>query len=376
MLQAACSFFLFLQMDEKIYQIALTLLPKVGAITIRNLISYCGSPQAVFEARKKELLSIPGIGEQIAAYILQPGVLDLAEAELEFMAQNRIKHTFYLDPDFPARLKPYHDSPAILYYKGKVDFNPLRTVSIVGTRKPSHQGILLCEEIVAGLKPYGVTIVSGLAYGVDITAHKKCIEENIPTIGSVAHGLGHIYPAKHKHIALEMLENGGLISEYPSKTIPDKERFPMRNRIIAGMADALIVVESARKGGSMITAKFAGNYNKDIFAIPGRVKDKQAAGCNWLIKTHQAALLESADDIGYIMGWQNQKKEGIQQKLFVEYSPSEKIVVDLLSPSEPIGIDQLTYQSQLTNSKMSSLLLSLEFKGAVKSIPGNRYLLI
>ncbi len=363
-------------MDERIYQIGLTLLPKVGAITIKNLISYCGSPQAVFKAKKKELLAIPRIGQQLASYILQSGVLNLAEKELLFMEQNHIRHSFYLDKDFPARLKPYHDSPAILYYKGNADFNPKRTISIVGTRKPTPQGILLCEEIVEGLKAYDVTIISGLAYGIDITAHKKCIQQKIPTIGSVAHGLGHIYPAKHKSIAEEMLENGGLISEYPSKAIPDRERFPMRNRIIAGMADALIVVESARKGGSMITAKFAENYNKDIFAVPGRVKDKQAAGCNWLIKTHQAALLESAKDIGYIMGWINQKKGGIQQKLFVEYSPSEKIVVDLLSPSEPIGIDQLTYQSQMTNSEMSSLLLNLEFKGAVKSIPGNRYLLI
>lgn len=363
-------------MDEKIYQIGLTLLPKVGAVTIKTLISYCGSPQAVFEAKKKELLAIPNIGERIASYVTHQDVMHLAERELAFMEKEGVRHKFYLDKDFPARLKPYPDSPAILYYKGNVDFNPPRTISIVGTRRPSHQGIMLCEEIVEGLKPFGATIISGLAYGIDVTAHKKSLEQNMPTIGSVAHGFGCIYPAKHKSVAEAMLENGGLISEYPSKAIPDKERFPMRNRIIAGMGDALIVVESARKGGSMITAKFAENYNKDIFAVPGRVKDKYSEGCNWLIKTHQAALLESADDIGYIMGWKDEKKGGVQQKLFVEYSASEKIVVDLLSPSEPTGIDQLTYQSQMTNSEMSNLLLNLEFKGAVRSIPGNRYLLI
>ncbi len=363
-------------MEEKLFQIALTLLPKVGAVTIKTLVSYCGSPKAVFEARKKELLAIPMIGEKIVSYILHPEVLSMAEKEMAFMEKNGIKHLFYFDDDFPSRLKPYPDSPAILYYKGNFDFNPERMVSIIGTRHPSHQGMMICEEIVEGLKPYGVTIVSGLAYGVDVTAHKAAITRNIPTIASVAHGLGRVYPAKHRDVAEAMLGNGGLISEYPSKAVPDRERFPMRNRIIAGMADALIVIESARKGGSMITTKFAGNYNKDVFAVPGRIKDKQSSGCNWLIKTHQAALLESADDIGYIMGWQQGKKKAIQQKLFIEYSPREKIVVDLLSPSEPTDIDQLTYQSQMTNSEMSSLLLNLEFKGAVKSIPGNRYLLI
>lgn len=364
-------------MNDLVYKIAITKIPLVGAVTAKSLISYCGGARAVFEARKRELLKIPGIGERIAENIVQQSVLDEAEAELDFLEKNGIQPLFYLDKNYPLRLKPFPDSPILLFYKGTTDLNADRTVAIIGTRKPSVYGTAICEELIDGLKPYNPVILSGLAYGIDVTAHRKSLDVGLETVGVLGHGLAQIYPAQHRTIAQQMLERGGLLTEYTSKTPPDRENFPMRNRIVAGLCDALIVVETAVKGGSMITAKFGNEYNKDVFAVPGRVKDKHSQGCNLLIKSHQAALVESAEDIAYVMRWEKAEAEGgVQRQLFVELEPNEQKIVDLLRQAEAVGIDRLTYESKLTNSEMAALLLNLEFKGIVKTLPGKRYVLV
>lgn len=364
-------------MDELLYQIALTKIPLVGAVTARNLVSYCGNARSVFSASKKQLLKIPNVGERIAENIIQTGILQEAEKELQFIEKERIQTFFYLDQNYPDRLKHYADSPVLIYYKGTSDLNHTRIVGIVGTRQPTPQGVGICEEIVEGLKPYNVLILSGLAYGIDSAAHRKSVELDIPTIGVLGHGFQTIYPAQHRTLAAKMTFNGGLLTEFPSNTLPDREHFPMRNRIIAGMCDALVVIETAIRGGSMITAYMANEYNKDVFAIPGKVKDKLSQGCNHLIKTHKALLLESADDIAYVMRWEeNDAPKLIQHQLFVELEPLEKIIVDLLQQSTEIGIDKLTYETRLSGSEMASLLLNLEFKGVIKSLPGKRYTLM
>jgi DNA processing protein len=364
-------------MENKIYQIALTLIPNVGPVTARNLVSYCGSPQAVFESTKKSLLKIPGIGEQMCQYIHDKEVLLKAEAELDFTLEHHIDVLFYTDKAYPERLRNLPDSPALLYYKGSIPLNQSRLVAIIGTRKPSPRGISICEELVEGLQPYGVAVVSGLAYGIDITAHRKSLEVNIPTVGVLGHGMREIYPPQHRNTAGKMIEQGGLLTEYPGYMRPDREHFPMRNRIVAGMCDALIVVETQGKGGSMITASIANNYNKDVFAVPGRVKDKQSEGCNLLIKSHRASLLESIDDLAYIMRWEAlDAAKDVQHQLFVELTPDEKNIVDLLGKQEMMGIDALSSCVQRPSSQMAGLLLELEFKGIIRSLPGNRYILV
>lgn len=364
-------------MQDILYKIAITKIPLVGAVTAKNLISYCGGVEAVFKANKKTLTKIPGIGEQIAQSILNQNVLIAAEKEYRFIEDNQVQPIFYLDKNFPRRLKPYNDCPVMLYYKGNVDLNAKRIIGIVGTRKPTIHGVKACEELVEGLKPYDPIIISGLAYGIDVTAHKKCVDLGMPTIGVLGHGLGRIYPPSHRNVAYEMTENGGLLSEYTSQVGPDREHFPMRNRIVAGLCDALIVVETAARGGSIITAQQANNYNKDVFAIPGRLKDKNSIGCNKLIKEHRANLYESPADIAYILHWEYAENgEPIQKKLFVDLTEKEKVIIDLLQEEDEAGIDKLSFKSNIPNSEMASLLLELEFKGVLKTLPGKRYVLV
>lgn len=364
-------------MENWLYRIGLTLLPNVGPVTAKNLISYCGSPEAVFSSSAKALQKIPGIGPQTAHYIREQKVLDQAQAEWEHMQSLQITPLYYLDDNYPSRLKYLADSPIVLYCKGNFDWQAPRTVAIVGTRKPSHYGIALCEELVEGLKNYQVAIVSGLAFGIDVCAHRKALECQIPTIGVMGNGLRYVYPAEHRQVAAQMLSNGALLSEYTSNTAPEREHFPMRNRIVAGMCDALIVIETQKRGGSMITAQLANGYNKDVFAVPGRVKDKASEGCNHLIKSHQAALLESVADIAYLMRWEEcHKAKAIQGAFFQELDEKEQLVIDLMGKEDAVGIDVLTAMAKIHNSEMAGLLLELEFKGLIKALPGNRYALI
>jgi DNA processing protein len=364
-------------MEDLLYKIALTRIPRVGSVTARTLVAYCGSAQAIFEARKKELRQIPGIGDQLVQYILSKEALLEAEQELPLLERYGIQALYYQDAAFPERLRRLDQAPVLLYYRGNASLNHLRTVGIIGTRRPTPQGLAQVEQLVEGLLPYQPLIVSGMAYGIDIAAHRAALRCGLPTIGVLGHGLRHLYPSKHRQTATEMLEQGGLLSEFPFFTQPDGRHFPMRNRIVAGLCDSILVVESPRRGGSMITAKFANQYNRDVLAIPGRTNDLRSKGCNWLIKTHQAALLENAEDVAYLAGWERNGRPVAQQmSLFEALSEEEKIVVNLLRQVDSLHIDRLSLESKLPSGLLVTILLDLECKGVLRSLPGKRYLLV
>lgn len=361
------------------YQIALTLLPQVGAITAKTLVSYCGSAEAVFRASRRELLKIPGIGPGIASGIATSAALAQAEQEMRFLEQYDVKTLFYTDENYPVRLRQNVDCPALLYFKGSsVDFlRARRIVAVVGTRQPTDYGRAACEELIEGLRAYDVVVVSGLAFGIDITAHRKSTAIGIPNIAVLGHGLSHVYPTQHRSIALKLAENGGLLSEYTHHTGPDREHFPMRNRIIAGLCDALLVVETASAGGSMITAELASQYGRDIFAVPGRMRDPKSAGCNLLIRTQRAKLLERADDLAAGLGWDEAgRQRTVQSQLFLDLSPAETELIDLIRQRPEIPIDELTHALQRAPGELAALLLGLEFKGVVRTLPGKRYVLV
>lgn len=363
-------------MEDLLYKIAITRIPLVGAVTARLLISYCGSAQGVFSASKKSLLKIPGIGEAIVREIRNAAPLKEAEEELLLLDRYGITPLFYLDTGYPERLKSLPDAPIILYYRGAADLNARRTIAIVGTRQPSGYGQQLVELLLEQLGPYQPTIFSGLAYGIDAAAHRGSLDHNLPTVGVLGHGLGLIYPATHRVLAERMQAQGGLLSEFTYKTEPEREHFPMRNRIVAGLSDAVVVVETGRRGGSLITVQFAEEYHKKVFAFPGRITDKTAEGCNWLIKTQRAGLIESAADLTAVLGWEEQSKARAQQiRLFEDLSADEEIVLHLLRQHEQLGVDQLGYGARLNSSALAATLLELECKGLVKTLPGKRYTL-
>ena len=361
-------------MEEKLFQLALSLIPKVGPKIAKQLLSYCGSPYEVFKTSAKDLSKIPGIGQKLAKEVSSKKSLKLAEQELKFVESNGIEVLFFSDKSFPKKLKHCHDSPLLLYYKGNFDLNHSRIVSIVGTRKPSNEGLENCERIIEELKSLDTLVISGLAFGIDITAHKKCLDIANPNIAVLGHGLNYTYPQLHKKIAQKIVRNGGLLTEFPSFQKPEREHFPMRNRIIAGLCDALIVIETGEKGGSMITAEFANTYNKDVFAVPGRNSDEKAKGCNKLIKTHKAFLLESAADISYIMRWEKcQSKPNLQMKLFNHLNETEKQVFEFLQFQNNACIDSIANTCQLEGSEIANILLGLECYGLVKTLPGNKF---
>lgn len=360
-----------------LYQIGVTLLPNVGDITGKKLIAYCGSAEAVFKEKKNNLLKIPGITKVFLSKLKADGVLLRAEQELEFIRKYKIQPIYYTDKNYPERLKHCIDSPIMIYYKGVADLNASKTISIVGTRRISAYGKQVVKDLVKGLFANNVLIVSGLAYGVDTWAHKCALDNKLETIAVLGHGLDRIYPSANKVLAEKMINQGGLLTDFITGTKPDRENFPKRNRIVAGMSDATIVVESAKKGGALITADIANSYNRDVFSIPGRVGDKYSEGCNFLIKTNRAALIENASDILYLMGWEETKQKPAQQKkLFITLTDEEKILVDLLQTDQELGIDKLCIASKLNATKVASALINLEFKGVVRCLPGKVYRLL
>lgn len=362
--------------DRNHLLIALTKIPKVGPVVARNLISYCGSIEAVFEESRRNLMKIPGIGQGFIELFDPKVALIEAEKEIRFIEKNEIKLISYLDKDYPKRLSNFDNTPIVLYYKGNADLNHFRTVAIVGTRQPSAYGLGMCERIIDGLSHYNVLVVSGLAFGIDAAAHRKCVEMNITTIGILGHGLDRIYPSEHKTLSSKMITNGGILTEFMSGTLPDRENFPMRNKIIAALSDVIVVVESKRKGGSIITAEFGNEYNKDVFAVPGMVTDDISEGCNKLIKQNKAHLIESAEDIAYIMRWEEiDAGRAIQKQLFVDLDENEALMLNVIRDNKEIAIDSLTYKMQMTPSQTASVLLGLEFKGMIRSLPGKKYTL-
>jgi DNA processing protein len=363
---------------ELIFQIALTQLPNIGPVTAKKLVSYCGGVEAIFHSSERSLRKIPSIGSQLAATIRSQQHLDRAKQELEFIKKHDIQALFYTNAAYPQRLKHYEDSPTLLYFQGTADLNHLRTIAIIGTRQPTPQGLSICEEITEGLQPFNPLIVSGLAYGIDIQAHRTALRNHLDTIAVLGHGLDRIYPFRHRSTAQVMKLQGGLLSEFISKTQPDRENFPRRNRIVAALCDAVVVIESGPTGGSLITARLANQYHKDVFAVPGRPSDPRSVGCNLLIKSHQAALLESVDDLIYTLGWEvpTAQPAGQQQRLFATLEPAEQRVVDVMRNSNTSDFDQLVRILELNPGPLSSLLLALELKGVVKPAPGNRFVLV
>ncbi len=358
------------------YEIALTLLPGIGSVLARNLVSYCGSAEAVFRARRKQLLQVPGVGEAVADAIRLDLVADRAAAEVAFIEQHDIECLPFNHPRYPRRLLLCHDAPPVLYFKGRADLNTTRIIGIVGTRNASAYGKMLCDQLVEGLAADDVLIVSGLAYGIDIAAHRACLRHGVPTVGVLAHGLDRVYPYQHRETARKMLEHGGLLTEFMSDTNPDRQNFPKRNRIVAGMLDGLIVVETGVNGGAVITALLADDYNRDVMAVPGNVHQALSAGCNKLIKQHKAVLVENADDVRIAMGWDTTGKKGaVQTTLFPELEPEEKSVYDILRSTPEIYIDELQQRAALTPGTLAGILLSLEFKGVLCALPGHRYTL-
>jgi DNA processing protein len=366
--------------DSLRYKIGIGMIPKIGPVLTKRLIAYCGSAEGVFKEKKSHLSKIPGIGDRLIDHIIHHKNLDDADNEIEFIRQNRLTTLFYLDEDYPERLRHCEDAPVILYVKGKTELNRKKVISIVGTRNPTDYGRSMTHEFVdhiAASYP-DILIVSGLAYGIDICAHKASLKNNVDTVGVLGHGLSTLYPSSHREVARQMVEKGALITEFRHDEKPESPNFVKRNRIIAGLSDATIVMESGEQGGALITADIANSYNRDVFAFPGRINDKYSVGCNRLIKTNRAALIEKLDDLEYLMGWQKTDKKGdaVQKELFVELTPEEKQLTELIRSDSNATIDHLAIKSNLQISKVSALLLSLEFKGIVKCLPGKVYQIV
>ncbi|GLR17037.1 DNA-processing protein DprA [Portibacter lacus] len=359
--------------ETDVYRVALSMVKNVGSVRAKQLINQLGSAEAVFDAADSELKQVTGISKGIIETIRSVDTIESAKKELDFIRKNNIQLLYFLDDDYPDRLKHYDDAPICLYYKGSVSLNAEKHVSIVGTRSPTEKGKWICEKLVEDLGSTDATIISGLAYGIDIAAHKSALKSKLPTIGVVAHGLDTIYPSAHKSVAREMVAQGGILTEFVRSIKPDRDRFPARNRIIAMLSDALIVVESKESGGSMITANFGNDYSKDVFAIPGRIDDPFSKGCNKLIKDHKAYLLESADELIRMMRWEPKTKKEVQRSLFLDLTREEQKVLETIKIGID-GIDGLCHSIALSKSEMAALLLDMELKGLIKSLPGSRFM--
>ena len=364
--------------QELIHRIALSMLKGIGPVNARNLVAYCGGVDPIFADRKlkQTLEKVPGIGPKLIASITDRTVLPTAEKQLAYVRKHKLRMVFYLDDAFPKRMREAQDSPVLLYVKGPADLESERMVAIVGTRTPTEQGKRLCVELVEGLKECNATIVSGLAYGIDIVAHRTALKQDLPTIGCVAHGLDKLYPGEHAGTAKEMLEHGALVSELPSESPFAPGNFPARNRIIAGLSDCTIVVESGPKGGSLITADIASSYDREVFAYPGRPTDPRSEGCNKLIQQNRAALVTNSKDILTLMEWlPKSKKKPVQATLFADLLPDEQTLVDILKANGKVAIDDLCVQSKMAQGKAAGILLNLEFNGVVRALPGKMYAL-
>jgi DNA processing protein len=360
--------------EEVFYQLALTLVPGIGAKTGRALLERFGSAAAVFKTPLKQLKTIDGITEIKAKGFKEATVFAGAEKELNFVLKNDIE-VLYTDHRYPTRLKNCSDAPFLLFYKGNGDLNAAKIVAIVGTRKNTDYGHRLTEELVEGLQSLNdVLVLSGLALGIDAIAHKKCLQVGIPTVGVLGHGIDRVYPFLHKNLAEQMIEHGGLLSEFPSETLPDRGNFPMRNRIVAGLADVSVVVESHATGGALITAHMASGYNREVAAFPGRVNDLRSVGCNELIRTNVAAMITKADDLIEMMNWgSDSKPKAVQRQLFINFTPEEQKIIDVLQGRDNVHADELFHNTGLPSSMLAATLLQLEMQGLVKSLPGKLY---
>ena len=361
--------------DEIIAVLRLQHVPNIGDITAKKLISNCGSPSLIFEDKLHHLLKIDGIGSATLKGLMDMEHLVAAEAEYEFLGEQEIDLHYFMGDSYPSYLKHCIDSPILLFSQGNIDLNKQKIISVVGTRNITSYGTAICEQLIEELAPLNPIIVSGFAYGVDICVQKAAVRYGLQTIGCLAHGLNQIYPKIHKKYVSEVNKNGGFFTEFWSTSQPDRENFLKRNRIIAGMAEATIVVESAEKGGSLVTADIANSYNRDVFAVPGRIQDKFSSGCNNLIKQQKAHMLTSAADLIYMLGWELEEKKAttIQKQLFVDLDDTEKEIYNYLQQGGKQMLDSIALDCKLPIFKVSSTLLNMEMKGVVRPLPGKLF---
>jgi DNA processing protein len=364
--------------SDLLYQLALTQVPNLGYVHSKILALHFGSAKAVFHSSRALLEKIEGIGQIRAGSIKSFKDFKKAEDEIAFIEKYKIKPLFITDNEYPQRLLNCYDPPTMLFYKGNTDLNVSRLVGIVGTRSNTDYGKQFTEKFVKDISSSGILIISGLAFGIDAIAHKAALKNKLATIGVLGHGLDTIYPSEHSGLAKDMVKHGGLLTEFRSKTKPDKHNFPSRNRVVAGICDATILVETGIKGGSMITGEIANSYNRDVFAVPGRTTDPKSAGCNYLIKNNKAILLEDAQQFLEIMGWDNvtvhAKKN--QKELFIDLTDQERVVVNLLQEKNTVSIDELVLKSGCSSSTLAAAMLNLELKNVIQSLPGKMYRLL
>lgn len=360
------------------YYLALSKIPKVGPITGKNLINHVGGVEQIFELNKVEVRDLPGLSQSQKQSLIDRDCLRKADQELRIIDKEHIRLMTIDSPEYPYRLKQIDDAPLVLYSRGQIDLNSLRMVSIVGTRQASVLGIQYCKEVVESLSEYDVTVVSGMASGIDGCAHSKALDLDLPTVGVVAHGMKYRYPMSNDRLFDRMEEKGMIMTEHGYSTFGNKDNFPRRNRIVAAMTDATIVVESKKRGGSMITANLANDYNREVFAIPGRVSDKSFEGCNHLIKSHKASLYQSVADLAYMLNWSDRRsaQNAKRSDIFEDLTEREKKIVNYLRMHQECNIDDLAFHCSIDLGDLSSELLQMEFKGMIKALPGSKYLLL
>ena len=364
--------------NNLLHVLALQHVTNIGDITAKKLISHCGSAEAVFREKKQNLLKIEGIGHVLVNELFKAEHYKAAEEELEFIKKNNIVCLYFEDHNYPERLKHCIDGPVLLFQSGQINLKQQHVLSIVGTRKITTQGIAFCEKLVEQLTPYNPVIVSGFAYGTDITAHKAALKNNLQTIGCLAHGLNQIYPKTHKKYMAEVEQNGGFFTDFWSSDTFDKNNFLKRNRIIAGLSEATIVIESAERDGSLVTADIANSYNRDVFAVPGRTTDLMSEGCNNLIKYQKAQMLTNPLDIPYILNWQLEEEAipHVQKQLFVELDDQEKVIYKYLKENNKQQLDTIALNCNMPIFKAASILLNMELKGVIRPLPGKLFELV
>ena len=360
--------------SDLFYTLALQRVEGVGDIMAKKLISHCGSAEGVFKTKSNQLAAIDGVGTSLLKNLKDQSVFDKANKEIAFIQNNNINVAYFQDENYPDKLKHCVDAPLVLFTAGNMNLKSRKIISIVGTRQITSYGMEFCKKLIEDLVPLNPVIVSGFAYGVDIVAHQLAMENNLQTIGVLAHGLNQIYPKTHKKYMAKMEQNGGFMTEFWSSANPDKENFVKRNRIVAGIAEATIVIESADRGGSLITANIANDYNRDVFAVPGRTTDKYSAGCNNLIKTQKANVLTGAADLIYILNWDiKEESKAVQKQLFVSLDNDEQKIYDYLLKTGKELMDIIALECEFPIYRISALLLNMELKGVIRPLPGKLF---
>ncbi|PVZ15086.1 DNA-processing protein DprA [Porphyromonas loveana] len=361
--------------EQLLCRIALTLIKGVGSVLARQLLHFMGSPEAIFADRSELARKLPRASHRLIDAVFAPAVMERARRELEQIRAKGLQTYFITDENYPPLLKECVDAPILFYYKGNADLSPARALSVVGTRNITAYGRSATERIIADLAHAipDLLIVSGLAYGVDVTAHKAALANGLPTVGVLAHGLDRIYPSSHRSVATEMLAHGGLLTDYPTGTEPERFNFVGRNRIVAGLSHATLVIESAAKGGSLITAELASDYNRDVLALPGRATDSRSAGCNTLIREQKAALVTSAEDILSLLSWSSTAEAQSQTLAFEPDNWPDTPVAKLLLHAQSISVDELTRETGLSINDVSAQLFDMELDGLIRSLPGGMY---